>query len=69
MARRRWTNEEIAEFRKTHYGFYVNREDSRVIVPKAFGIGFTFNWANPLAYVALVVLIGAVIALRFLLTR
>lgn len=66
MEKRRWTNEEVAEYRKTHEGFgYSNREDSRIIVPKAFGIGFTFNWANPLSWVILVSLIAVVLCLRF----
>ena len=27
--------------------FYVNREDSSVVVPRRFGIGWAMNWGNP----------------------
>lgn len=70
MSKRRWTNEEIAEYRKAHDGFgYSNKEDSRIIVPKAFGIGFTFNWGNPLAYVAIVAIIAAAVCIKLLITK
>jgi uncharacterized membrane protein len=70
MAKRRWTNEEVAEYRKTHDGFgYVNKEDSRIIVPKSYGLGFTFNWGNPLAYVAIVALLVAVVFIKLLFLK
>jgi len=35
MARRKWTKEEIEEYRKTHGAFfYCNKEDSNFLVPK-----------------------------------
>ena len=43
---------------------YFNRQDSRVFVPKRFGIGYSFNFANPVTWIILAVLIG-VIAARF----
>lgn len=33
--------------------FYCNHEDSSVVVPERFGIGWTFNWARPLTWVLL----------------
>lgn len=69
MARRRWTNEEVAEYRKQHEGFYVNKEDTRILVPKAFGFGFTLNWGNPLSYVALAVLIAAVALIKIFVVK
>jgi uncharacterized membrane protein len=37
--------------------FYVNPSDTRVIVPKRWGIGWTFNFARPVAWVALAALL------------
>jgi len=50
--------------------FYVNPSDPRVIVPKRMGIGWTFNFARPVAWVMLAalllgpLLIVAVVILR-----
>jgi len=33
------------------WGFYYNKQDARVIVPKRIiGLGWTFNFAQPLSY-------------------
>jgi uncharacterized membrane protein len=37
--------------------FYVNAADPRLVVPKRFGYGWTFNFARPLAWVLLAVLL------------
>lgn len=64
MRKRKWDKEEIEEYRKIHGSiFYYNKEDSNFLVPKAFGIGWTFNWANPISWL-LVIGIIAVIVLR-----
>jgi uncharacterized membrane protein len=48
MSKRKWSAEEIAAWRKEHgMVFYFNKEDSNFMVPKAYGFGLTFNWANP----------------------
>ena len=40
MARRKWTKEEISEYRKKNgVFFYFNKEDSNFIVPKVYGFG------------------------------
>jgi uncharacterized membrane protein len=50
--------------------FYVNPSDPRVVVPKRMGIGWTFNFARPVAWVMLAalllgpLLIVAVVILR-----
>ncbi len=62
MAKRKWTDAEIEEFRKEHGSvFYFNKEDSNIFVPKAYGFGRTLNWANPAAWIialAVIVLIS-----------
>jgi len=51
MEKRKWTKEEIVEYRKIHgVLFYSNKEDSNFLVPKPFGIGWTINWANPITW-------------------
>jgi len=43
--------------------FYYNKNDKRLLVPKKFGYGWTFNFANPLSIVILfVLLVGPMIA-------
>jgi uncharacterized membrane protein len=67
MERRRWTQEEIEEHRKTHGAFfYYNKEDSNFFVPKAFGTGWTVNWANPVSWVFIAAVIGFIIWRKFL---
>jgi uncharacterized membrane protein len=46
---------------------YFNKSDSRVLVPKRNKIlGWTFNFAHPISYVVMALIIGAVILLRTL---
>ena len=67
MANRKWTYEEIEEYRKEHGSFfYFNREDSNFLVPKAFGIGRTINWANPISWVFILLIAGYIIFRKFL---
>jgi uncharacterized membrane protein len=57
MSKRKWTIDEIDKYRKEKKSlFYFNKEDGNLIVPKAFGRGRTFNWANPLSWLFMVVL-------------
>ncbi len=44
--------------------FYVNRENPRLLVPKRFAGGWTFNFAHPIAWVLLAGLL-ALISLIF----
>lgn len=46
-----------------HGPFYFNRRNRSLFVAKRFGIGYTFNFANPWAWVLLAVLIGAAVLL------
>lgn len=46
-ARRKWTKEEINEYRKIHgLLFYCNKQDSNIFVPKTYGYGWNINWAK-----------------------
>lgn len=68
MSKRKWTDEEIFEYRKTHGKmFYSNSEDARLLVPKGIGYGWTFNFANPYSW-AFMAGIGAVIAISIVAT-
>jgi len=60
MARRKWTREEIEEYRKTHV-WYFNPQDSNIFVPKKYGIGLSFNFAHPIIWVAIAIVLAFVI--------
>lgn len=47
--------------------FYFNKKDPAIFVEKRFGIGWTSNWAHPLSWIYLIVILGLAIALPFLL--
>ncbi|MCE5221801.1 MAG: DUF5808 domain-containing protein [Clostridium sp.] len=47
--------------------FYCNKEDSNFLVPKAYGIGWTVNWANPISWIFALAVIG-IIVLRVFFT-
>ena len=44
------------------YIFYFNRKDPRVIVPKRIGIGWTLNFARPMAVPLLIGVIALLLA-------
>ncbi len=44
--------------------FYFNNADKRVMVPKRFGIGWTFNFANIWSYVLLLAIIGIIVFVK-----
>jgi Predicted membrane protein len=59
MSKWKWTNDEIAEYRKNHTAFiYFNKEDLNFLVPKTYGVGWRFNWANPISWGFAVIVIG-----------
>ena len=59
MARHRYTNEEIEAWRmKNQRTVYANRDDTRIFVPKGYGIGYTLNWGNPVAYIVFLAIIA-----------
>ncbi|HUX58086.1 MAG TPA: DUF5808 domain-containing protein [Bacteroidales bacterium] len=42
--------------------FYHNRKDPRLMVPKLYSsLGWTFNFASPYAYIALIAIIATII--------
>ncbi len=68
MAKRKWTKEEIAAYRKEHGAFfYYNKDDSNFLVPKAYGIGWTLNWANPIAWVFVLAIIIIIFLRKFIM--
>lgn len=59
-----------SDARRWRWGlFYVDREDPRVLVPKRLGLGLTFNFGRPAAWLALLLLLGLPLALAFLVAR
>jgi len=40
-----------------------------VFVPKTIGIGWTLNWSNPISWVIIIVIIGAIIALKIFMNK
>lgn len=48
--------------------FYFNKEDPAIFVEKRFGIGWTNNWAHPISWIFLIIIIGSAIGIPLLLT-
>ena len=66
MVKKKWTKKEIKEYRKIHNAiFYYNNKDANFIVPKGYGIGWSFNWANTISWIFALAIVW-VIALYFL---
>ncbi len=77
MAKRKWSEEEISEYRKARrmYFFYYNEEDGNLFVPKAYVLdafknwpmaGITLNWAHPIGMgFALIILTLIILPLIF----
>jgi uncharacterized membrane protein len=58
MNKRKWSEQEIKEYRKLHSSIiYYNDEDSNFFVPKAFGFGWTVNFANPIIWIFAIAII------------
>ncbi|WP_160684270.1 DUF5808 domain-containing protein [Clostridium sp. C2-6-12] len=67
MNKRKWSNAEIKEYRKIHSRIiYYNDEDSNFFVPKAYGFGFTVNFANPIIWVFVITIILFIVISRFM---
>lgn len=67
MSKRKWTKEEIEEYRRIHGAlFYCNKEDSNFFIPKAYGIGLTVNWANPITWIFILAIILLIVVRKFL---
>ena len=62
MDKHQYTDEEVADWRRTHRNFiYFNREDTNFTVPKAYGYGKTFNYANPVSWVFLAIIMAILV--------
>src|SRR5699024_8557051 len=46
--------------------FYYNKADPALFLEKRFGIGWTINWARPLAWISLIVLMVLVTVIPIL---
>lgn len=58
-----WRNRAPAESESWHaYVFYFNPKDKRLFLPKRTGLGWTINFAQPLAIVITVLLMVAIIS-------
>jgi len=73
MAKRKWSIEEIEEYRKTHNKYlYYNEDDANIVVPKANSIlimgkmQMTVNWAHPKSKILALVLLVLVVVSVFL---
>jgi len=44
--------------------FYYNHADKRIFVPKRYGLGWTFNFANLWSYIIILVFIGLLVFVK-----
>lgn len=62
MERHKWTDAEIAEFRRQHESnLYFNPKDANMFVPKDNGRGYVTNWANPWSLLVIAALLAGCI--------
>ncbi|MDR3602920.1 MAG: hypothetical protein P4L49_20995 [Desulfosporosinus sp.] len=73
MAKRKWSIEEIEEYRKTHNKYlYYNGDDANIVVPKANQIlvmgkkEMTVNWSHPMSKIFALVLLVVFMVTVFL---
>ena len=45
--------------------FYFDKDDKSLFVPKRFGMGWTFNFANVWSYVILILLIVVIFGIKY----
>lgn len=65
MPRHRYTNEEIEAWREKHHrAGYFNPDDSRIFVPKGYGVGVTVNWGNPVTYIVVIAFLAIVVLVK-----
>ncbi|HLR43378.1 MAG TPA: DUF5808 domain-containing protein [Pseudogracilibacillus sp.] len=48
--------------------FYFNKNDPAIFVEKRFGVGWTNNWAHPISWIFIVLIIGLAVGIPLLLT-
>lgn len=61
MEKRRWTKEEISEYRRTHIAyFYANKDDANIFVPREYGFGYSPNFANPISWIVIAAIIAII---------
>lgn len=66
----RWTSSQVQAWYFRHSAItYANQEDTNVVVHKPNGLGWTVNWANPLAYLLQTIILAAVFGLLAIIQR
>lgn len=65
MGKHKYTLEELKEWYREHgVGFiYYNPDDRNIWVPKASGLGFTLNFAHPLSFAIMALVLGVIVGL------
>lgn len=68
MEKRKWSIEEVEEYRKKRNQsfYYYNKSDAHFRVPKARGYGWTINLAHPLSRMIIIVVLMLAIAKPFI---
>ncbi|MDA8441604.1 MAG: hypothetical protein M0Z55_04435 [Peptococcaceae bacterium] len=69
MAKRKWSEEEIDEYRKNHnmYFIYYDEEDTNLFVPRSDAFkrwsitGLTVNFAHPIAIIFVLIILTLII--------
>jgi len=49
--------------------FYFNRQDPSIFIEKRFGVGWTNNWARPLSWVMIIVIVALAVGLPLILSN
>ncbi len=70
LSRHRYTNEEIEAWRQEHHrAGYFNPDDSRIFVPKGYGVGITVNWGNPLTFIVVIAFVAIIVLVKILVGK
>lgn len=69
MNKHKYSLEELTEWHREHgvRFIYYNPDDSNIIIRKTSGLGYTLNFARPLSFVIIGLILGAIIAFECLI--
>lgn len=66
MGKHRYTKEEVKKWYQDHHTvIYFNKDDKNVMVRKAYGYGLKFNYANPISWVIIAILLAIIVIIIF----